>query len=1293
MFGGLFDKFGQKSARKVPPGPSRGPVQVGLKEWYFVELAHHVAGLLVVSGWSSSAAPRFLVPGSDQQFRILERTARPDVTLFLQSRGVTEIAAPNLGFIAVLETSEPLRSITIQTGTSLVESVLPGLSVADANVLTLLERARLVGAPVPEPVPTAINGSFQRHPDAWAIDELFDSDFYLAGFAPEERPADPASHYLTEGWLQGRHPTPWFSNTHYLAMHRDVADADMNPFLHFCVSGKREGRSLPILGKAADASIYAAHAFATAPGPHFEEFDPTIGIGRRKRAKVLAYYLPQYHPVEVNDRQWGKGFTEWRQLPRGMPRFEGHIQPRIPRDLGCYSLAEGDAMRRQIEMASAAGLYGFCFYHYWFDGKRVLETPMERFLADPTLDFPFCLMWANENWTRTWDGSDKEVILAQTYREEDDIPFVDDLARHMKDSRYIRLGDRPLFFIYRPGHIPKAKEAIARWRDLFRDRHGLNPLFFQAQAFGDNDPRVFDFDGAIEFPPHKVLNYAPDVKHLMTMLDSGFTGSIPTYESVVSSAKRDEFVDFPLIRTVFPSWDNDSRRPGRGTIVAHSTPEAFAGWLDWAVQQAENQPVYGENIVCVNAWNEWAEGAYLEPDIHFGAAYINTLARVVHNANIVGDFRQRRILLVGHDAMNFGAQILLGNIARLLVQHFGCDVRFLLISEAWKEGVKGDLLEDYKRLGRVYCIPPESPDLPNMLSKQRADGFGDAIVNSAAAGAFVQPLKGARFNVVSLVHELPNLLRTYGLGPQVRDIAAHSDTVIFPSSIVQEGFEGVSGPVTGRTEIFPQGLYNTSVQDMPKGDQGVRAELGLAPDTKIVLGVGYADLRKGIDRFVSSGLSLAGAHEDIAFVWVGAPSGEASNWFQPEITATGLSDRVRILGHRDDVARFFASANAFYLSSREDPFPSVVLEALVAGMPVVGHKGCGGCDDLIDKHGILVARNDPMAAASALLKAVRKPNQRAASARRDEVTQNYDFTNYVFGLIQHLKPGTASVSVVVPNYNYAAYIGERLRSVFDQTHPLREVIVLDDASPDTSLDEIARTTKAAGRTIDLVVNSTNTGSPFPQWLKGVERAKGDYVWIAEADDLADPTFVARLVDRMQAAGSVLGFTDSRQIDETGAPLGDSYRPYMNDIEPGIFDLPFEMSGPKFLARFLAVKNVILNVSGVIAHRKSLLDAFTAVGDDLTTYSVAGDWRLYAEICSRKGSVVTWLPEPLNTHRRHKVSVTHALAVDKHLAEIEGMQRWVGERVSVSGTTATLQKNHIEACRHHLTADGKQENAG
>jgi glycosyltransferase involved in cell wall biosynthesis len=711
-------------------------------------------------------------------------------------------------------------------------------------------------------------------------------------------------------------------------------------------------------------------------------------------------------------------------------------------------------------------------------------------------------------------------------------------------------------------------------------------------------------------------------------------------------------------------------------VLQGSTPAKFGAWVSRMLDFAEANPVHGESFICVNAWNEWAEAAVLEPDVHHGAAYLNALSRAVHNVVHTHAAERTRLVIVGHDAHPNGAQLLALNIGETLLRTFGIEVAFVL-------GGDGPPLERYRALGEVHVIPDPAGKAEPVFEDLARRGFRLAITNATPSGRVVPALKAAGLRVVSLIHELPKLLKSYRLQDAARSIAQQSDHVIFPAPVVQDGFIGFAGAIARKAEIFPQGLYNTRVLDTPRGDNGLRAELGLPRQTRIVLNVGYAELRKGIDRFVAAGLSLCAARPDVAFLWVGAPALEVYTWFQPEIDASGLGDRVRFLGHRDDVARFFAAADAFYLSSREDPFPSVVLEALAAGLPVIGHEGCGGCDDLIRRHGVLVPQDNPLAAVPAILDMLETRDERAAQARRAEVEQNYDFSGYVFGLLQRLNPDLPALSAVIPNYNYADYIGERLRSVFDQTLPLREVVVLDDASSDDSVARIRDTAQAAGRTIALHVNATNSGSPFAQWRKGVELAKGDYVWIAEADDLADPTFAARLIDRMRAAGSVLGFTDSRQIDQDGAPLGDSYRPYVNQIEPGAFDAPFDMDGPEFLARFLAVKNVILNVSGVIFHRQSLLDAFRAVGEELQGYNVAGDWRLYVELCARPGSRVSYLPEPLNTHRRHRVSVTHALKVEKHLAEIEGMHRIVRERVQLSKNSIHLQHTHLEECRRHL----------
>jgi lipopolysaccharide biosynthesis protein len=280
-------------------------------------------------------------------------------------------------------------------------------------------------------------------------------------------------------------------------------------------------------------------------------------------------------------------------------------------------------------MARSAGLSGFCFYHYSFVGQRVLETPVEQLLNDPTLDFPFCLIWANENWTRTWDGSNQDIILRQTYDDFYDQTMIDDFARHMIDPRYIRLNGRPLLIIYRPGHIPNIRRKMDRWRELFRQQYGLEPLLFMSQTFFDSDPRNFGLDGAVEFPPHKLNENLRLINDQLQLYDKDFQGHVFAYEDVVQASLSEGPQSFPLVKCAVPSWDNEPRRPGRGMVIHGSTPMKFETWMEVLVQRAQDNPVYGEALVCVNAWNEWAEGAYLEPDVYHGAAYLNAIRRAV----------------------------------------------------------------------------------------------------------------------------------------------------------------------------------------------------------------------------------------------------------------------------------------------------------------------------------------------------------------------------------------------------------------------------------------------------------------------------------------------------------------------------------------------------------------------------------------------------------------------------------------------------------------------------------------
>jgi hypothetical protein len=262
----------------------------------------------------------------------------------------------------------------------------------------------------------------------------FDTAYYLA-MNPDIAAAgvDPFEHYRIAGYREGRDPSASFDTKFYIQRYLG-GELNENPLLHW--RQWRHALRLYTSPPAHEAAVFDLVRRYTRPGEAFEDLQPLPPRATR-HAKLLAYYLPQFHAVEENDEWWGAGFTEWTAISRGMPRFEGHYQPRIPRDLGHYDLSHTGALRRQIDMARNAGVFGFVHYFYWFNGRRLLERPMEAMLADATLDFPFCLMWANENWTRRWDGSDQEVLMSQDYRAEDDAALLACFARHFADPRYV----------------------------------------------------------------------------------------------------------------------------------------------------------------------------------------------------------------------------------------------------------------------------------------------------------------------------------------------------------------------------------------------------------------------------------------------------------------------------------------------------------------------------------------------------------------------------------------------------------------------------------------------------------------------------------------------------------------------------------------------------------------------------------------------------------------------------------------------------------------------------------------
>ena len=345
--------------------------------------------------------------------------------------------------------------------------------------------------------------------------------------------------------------------------------------------------------------------------------------------KLIAFYLPQFHPIPENDEWWGKGFTEWTQVSKAVPQFAGHYQPHLPGELGFYDLRLVDVQRRQIELAKKYGIYGFCFHYYWFNGKRLLERPLDQFLKNPDLDFPFCLCWANENWTRRWDGAENELLIAQTHSPEDDLAFMKSLEQAFHDKRYIKVHDRPLVVVYRPGILPDPQGTVARWRDYCVQAGIGNPYLLGAQTFDTTDPRPFGLDAAVEFPPHKLLQGAILLNSTLDIVNPQYQGWVADYASMIEAAKKEVAPGYTLYRGVCPSWDDEPRKPGRGYTFANASPDLYKEWLSYACAFADKNSDPEKKIVFINAWNEWGEGAHLEPDRKFGYAYLQATADVV----------------------------------------------------------------------------------------------------------------------------------------------------------------------------------------------------------------------------------------------------------------------------------------------------------------------------------------------------------------------------------------------------------------------------------------------------------------------------------------------------------------------------------------------------------------------------------------------------------------------------------------------------------------------------------------
>lgn len=350
--------------------------------------------------------------------------------------------------------------------------------------------------------------------------------------------------------------------------------------------------------------------------------------------RLIAFLLPQYHPIPENDRWWGQGFTEWTNVTKAKPLFQGHYQPHLPADLGFYDLRLPEVRQAQADLAREYGIYGFCYYHYWFNSKRLLELPVNEILASGQPDFPFCLCWANENWTRRWDGQDREVLMKQNYSAEDDREHIQSLIPAFQDPRYIKIDGKPLFLVYRVNSLPDPSLTQKIWREEVM-KAGLPGLFLCtviSLPVLHFDPATIDFDGAVDFQPdwrHLPSFERPLWRRLRKRLfpsiqkeDPYYISEVRDYAALVEKMMKRPEPKYKVFPGVTPGWDNSARRKSEAKIFRNSTPEMYGKWLEYAIEKSIERFEESKRFVFVNAWNEWAEGNHLEPDLKWGHQYL-----------------------------------------------------------------------------------------------------------------------------------------------------------------------------------------------------------------------------------------------------------------------------------------------------------------------------------------------------------------------------------------------------------------------------------------------------------------------------------------------------------------------------------------------------------------------------------------------------------------------------------------------------------------------------------------------
>ena len=870
----------------------------------------------------------------------------------------------------------------------------------------------------------------------------------------------------------------------------------------------------------------------------------------------------RFHPIPENNAWWGEGFTEWTNVAKARPQFQSHHQPIQPADLGFYDLRNQQTQNAQAQLAYDHLVHGFCYYYYWFGGRKLLEAPIENMLKSGSPDFPFCVCWANENWSRNWDGQNKHVLLKQSYDMLSNRRLIREFITLMKDPRYIRHHGKPVLLVYRIRVIPNWLETAEMWREECR-RAGIGEIHLCAVRFGleplDGPPKEFGVDAYVLFPPHEAARI--DARDQVRDIKPDFDGTIFSYDAVVDEdlSRFQDGYPWPVHRGAMLGWDNTARRPRDSRIFAGATPARFHQWVNGIIEQEDAHNEDPESLVFINAWNEWAEGTMLEPSSRFGHGYLEAVKKATNGlaaeakppTTITTDYSEPMIpsWVDGRRKPIKGAPTIL--VCAHVVSHqlFGAERSFLDVLRAISA----------MEVNVIVALPSaQHREYTNAVAEYATGVFiihyrqwrDDLEPNDTVIQAFEElidlydidlvyintivmrePLIAAR-NMVKktivhareLIDKDKGLQKQIGLPPDeiITNVHELSDYIIANSKTTQHLFFRENQTFCIPNIVEPEKL-------------DIKNTVG----SSITVGIVSSNIpKKGLDDFVALAHECDARGINAQLVIIGPENRHTQN-----IMDSSPPANLSIAGYRDTPAAAMAEIDVLVsLSEFAESFGRTVAEAQAARRPVIAYEW-GAVSELIveNETGFLVPYRDVSAVADKIQLLSETP---ARISEMGESGRTYILSRYTPGMLQtrmHDALSTAlsrpivmrdtnrRITIVVPVFNAFEEVTACLASL-ERTvdFSAARVLIINDASTDQRITALVKS--YAGKPgFTTLTNLKNVGYTGTINI-GIRWAERDDIILLNSDTITTDGWVQGLV---RAASDGIG-TATAMGDNAGA---------------------------------------------------------------------------------------------------------------------------------------------------------------